>query len=92
MKACLVIFGLFLIKIINADIIVDTSLGKVAGVEVNSILKNEKYYSFMGIPYGKPPVGDLRFLVSTILFTSLIKVYILVKGKGFVLQGYKYYK
>ncbi|KAJ8717744.1 hypothetical protein PYW07_005674 [Mythimna separata] len=62
LKLCIVLFGLFLIKIINADIIVETSLGKIAGVEVKSILKDEKYYSFMGIPYAKPPVGDLRFL------------------------------
>ena len=68
----LVIFGLFLIKIINADVIVDTSLGKVAGVEVKSILKDEKFYSFMGIPYAKPPVGELRFLVSVLLLYSIL--------------------
>ncbi|KAJ8717128.1 hypothetical protein PYW08_005527 [Mythimna loreyi] len=61
-KLCIVLFGLFLIKNINADFIVETTLGKIAGVEVKSILKDEKYYSFMGIPYAKPPVGDLRFL------------------------------
>uniref|UniRef100_A0A2A4IWX2 Carboxylesterase type B domain-containing protein n=1 Tax=Heliothis virescens TaxID=7102 RepID=A0A2A4IWX2_HELVI len=61
-KSCLVIFVLFSIKIITADVIVETSLGKVAGIEVKSILKDEKYYSFMGIPYGMPPAGKTRFL------------------------------
>lgn len=70
-KLCFVVYGVFLIKIINADVIVDTSLGKVEGVEVKSILKDEKYYSFMGIPYAKPPVGDLRFLVSFIIIIFL---------------------
>ncbi|KAM3960292.1 esterase FE4 [Aphomia sociella] len=46
----------------HGDVIIDTESGKVNGIEVQSILKNEKYYSFMGIPYAEPPVGDLRFM------------------------------
>lgn len=46
------------------DLIVTTSLGKVEGKQVDSILPNEKYYAFLGIPYAKPPVGELRFMVS----------------------------
>ncbi|CAG5048702.1 unnamed protein product [Parnassius apollo] len=48
------------LTIINANIIVETKLGKVAGNEVDSIIPNEKYFSFLGIPYAKPPVGALR--------------------------------
>lgn len=43
--------------------VVNTNSGPVEGVEVKSILKDEKYYSFMGIPYARPPVGELRFMV-----------------------------
>lgn len=43
--------------------IVKTNSGQVEGVKVKSILKNEEYYSFMGIPYARPPVGKLRFMV-----------------------------
>lgn len=63
----LVILLLFFINKTQADIVVDTTLGKVAGIEVKSVLKDEKYYSFMGIPYAKPPLGKHRFLVSPFL-------------------------
>lgn len=36
--------------------IVDTTIGPVRGAIVNDV------NTFLGIPYGKPPVGDLRFL------------------------------
>ncbi|XP_013162744.1 PREDICTED: esterase E4-like [Papilio xuthus] len=57
------IFVLFLnyFAITCADVIVETKLGKVAGKRVESVLPNEKYYSFLGIPYAEPPVGELRF-------------------------------
>ncbi|XP_075981625.1 uncharacterized protein LOC142980177 [Anticarsia gemmatalis] len=60
-KHFIVICVLYLVDINLADIIVETDLGKVAGIEVKSIIPNEKYHSFMGIPYGKAPVGPLRF-------------------------------
>ncbi|KAJ2948617.1 hypothetical protein O0L34_g7871 [Tuta absoluta] len=47
---------------INANVVVKTSSGRVQGVEVPSIIQNEKYFSFMGIPYAQPPVGPLRFM------------------------------
>ncbi|XP_041985046.1 uncharacterized protein LOC121737433 [Aricia agestis] len=45
----------------NGEVIVETDSGKVAGKEIASVIENEKYYSFLGIPYALPPVGDLRF-------------------------------
>lgn len=42
------------------------------GVLEGEILDNVvggKYYSFKGVPYAAPPVGDLRFKVSTHILT-----------------------
>lgn len=49
---------------IDGSLVVNTNSGKLEGREVPSILQNEKYYAFAGIPYAKPPVGALRFMVS----------------------------
>lgn len=43
--------------------IVKTKNGKVRGVWKTSLLKNIPFYAFKGIPYAKPPIGDLRFKV-----------------------------
>ncbi|KAJ8963467.1 hypothetical protein NQ318_018950 [Aromia moschata] len=39
---------------------VTVSQGQLKG-EVRSDYKGGKYYCFLGIPYAKPPIGDLRF-------------------------------
>ncbi len=44
-------------------VIVELNQGPLIGFECNSVLNNTKYYSFLGIPYAKPPLGDLRFQV-----------------------------
>ncbi|KAH8330280.1 hypothetical protein KR067_000760, partial [Drosophila pandora] len=44
----------------NDKVIADTVYGKVKGVKWQSIYGNN-YYSFEGIPFAKPPVGELRF-------------------------------
>lgn len=43
-----------------------TKYGKVSGVVTTSALDTE-YISFYGIPYGAPPIGELRFKVSLTL-------------------------
>lgn len=43
--------------------IVEVKQGKLEGAEGKSVLSDEVYYSFLGIPYAKPPIGDLRFRV-----------------------------
>ncbi|CAH2042177.1 unnamed protein product, partial [Iphiclides podalirius] len=55
------ILFLHCLTIISTDVIVETKLGKIAGIEIQSIIPNEKYYSFLGIPYAKPPIDELRF-------------------------------
>lgn len=42
--------------------IVDLCDGKVKGITSEN-LDGEKFYSFFGIPFGKAPVGNLRFKV-----------------------------
>lgn len=44
--------------------IVHTIYGPVRGYTESGI-KGRQYYAFKGIPYAKPPVGDLRFEVSS---------------------------
>uniref|UniRef100_A0A1A9WY11 Carboxylic ester hydrolase n=1 Tax=Glossina brevipalpis TaxID=37001 RepID=A0A1A9WY11_9MUSC len=44
----------------QATIEVNTDLGKIKGLEMTSRL-GEKFWSFRGIRYGQPPIGDLRF-------------------------------
>ncbi|CAG7713561.1 unnamed protein product [Allacma fusca] len=44
----------------NADLVVETSNGLIAGsLELTRL--NRTYHSFKGIPFAKPPVGELRF-------------------------------
>lgn len=42
---------------------VETLNGLVRGVQNKTLLKGVSFYAFKGIPYAKPPIGDLRFKV-----------------------------
>lgn len=41
----------------------ETTLGPIRGIEQQSQF-GYKYSGFQGIPYAKPPIGDLRYKVS----------------------------
>lgn len=69
----LLVLALIYLNITNANVIVETKSGLVSGKEVSSILPDEKYYSFLGIPYAEPPVGELRFMVSYMTYYSILK-------------------
>lgn len=43
------------------DLIVELKQGKLRGREFQSVLTKTEYYAFLGIPFAKPPVGELRF-------------------------------
>ena len=47
----------------TTDILVTIPQGTLKGKEEKSP-HGDVYYSFQGIPFAKPPVGDLRFKVS----------------------------
>lgn len=50
----------------NDNVTVTTKSGPVKGYKTKSTFDYE-YYNFIGIPYAKPPIGELRFKVR--LFT-----------------------
>lgn len=58
---CLVVFSY--ININACEPLVNVEQGALRGKEV--VLANGKvYHRFSGVPYAKPPVGDLRFKVN----------------------------
>lgn len=46
-----------------SSVVVDTEFGQVRGYQQFTIFENKTFYSFRGIPYAKPPSGELRFKV-----------------------------
>ncbi|KAH8243622.1 hypothetical protein KR032_009033 [Drosophila birchii] len=42
-------------------VVLDTKYGKVCGLQRKTVYDEELYFAFEGIPYAKPPVGELRF-------------------------------
>lgn len=44
------------------EVIVRIKSGQVKGYKIASSY-NYQYYNFLGIPYAKPPIGELRFKV-----------------------------
>lgn len=45
--------------------VVETSYGPVRGLKRTSAV-GDQFFSFRGIPYAKPPVGELRFRVNSV--------------------------
>ena len=50
----------------SSDVIVRVEQGLIKGIAVQAVRSNQTYFGFMGIPYAKPPVGNLRFKVGSI--------------------------
>lgn len=42
-------------------VVVATNYGRVRGLQRKTVYDQELYYAFEGIPYAKPPLGELRF-------------------------------
>lgn len=47
----------------RAEAIIDISTGRIEGRELVSKVLNKTYHAYQGIPYGQPPIKDLRFRV-----------------------------
>lgn len=43
------------------DLVINTTGGQVRGVEERTSLFGDRYFSWKGIPFAEPPVGNLRF-------------------------------
>ena len=41
--------------------VVETSLGKVKGRVISKVENGEDVFLYTGLPFAKPPVGELRF-------------------------------
>lgn len=48
--------------------IIQTACGAVRGQRLITLFDEKPYISFKGIPYGQPPVGDLRFKVHNYIY------------------------
>lgn len=57
----------------NETLVVSTKSGPVKGYEMGSNF-GYQYFNFFGIPYAKPPIGDLRFKVFFYYFTLRINI------------------
>lgn len=56
---------LYLLVLENCSAItVKTKSGEIEGKDSKSLFDKRPFHSFRGIPYAKPPIGDLRFKVS----------------------------
>ena len=51
-------------RVDEITVTVNTTNGQVRGHRAYTIFDQKLFYSFKGIPYGQPPLGNLRFKVS----------------------------
>lgn len=54
------------------EALVKTFYGRIQGRHLQTICNQKPYYAFQGISYAKPPLGELRFKVSYILYVISI--------------------
>lgn len=59
--------SVFATKDFDAYKVIETKDGPVRGQLKTTNFNGKPYYAFQGIPYAKPPVGELRFKVSNSL-------------------------
>lgn len=65
--------------------VVKTKSGEVRGIHRTTILRNIGFYAFKGIPYAKPPIGELRFKVIPAFVSPFLNF--LLKSKLFIKQA-----
>jgi hypothetical protein len=75
-------FSVFLISLALAlqrskgSLIIQTQHGPVEGTTRTSDL-GRKFFSFMGIPYGRPTEGALKFRVSRDIFEMIMQIQVI---------------
>lgn len=52
-------------------IVVSVNEGQIRGIKQVSKFSGTEFYSFFGIPYGKPPIGNLRFKVRSCINVAM---------------------
>lgn len=57
--------------ICDDEAIVTLDQGQVSGKVEQTFAKKQNYLAFRGVPFAEPPIGDLRFVVSTIALIIL---------------------
>lgn len=57
------LLALSAILVSSTTVRVRTDNGEIEGTVARSMFGKRNFYSFKGIPYAKPPIGDLRFKV-----------------------------
>ena len=68
-RQCFFIFLLVLdaLCVINNRVTVNTKLGRVIGTIEMIGHDTKSFYSFKGVPFARPPIGDLRWNVGSFL-------------------------
>lgn len=59
----------------KSEPVVGIATGKIQGRLLETVDNKKVYYGFQGIPYGQPPIGNLRFNVSSTLRFCELAIY-----------------
>jgi uncharacterized membrane-anchored protein YitT (DUF2179 family) len=62
-SAAVTLCCVFVLSIADDKLLVETVYGKLQGKIAKNKWNDKLNYHFLGIPYAKPPVGELRFKV-----------------------------
>ena len=50
----------------NSSVMINTRLGRVKGLQFQTVWKNVTFYSFLGLRYAEPLIGEKKFDVKKI--------------------------
>lgn len=69
----IVVFKLYIFGSVASefDPIVHIHEGFIRGTTLSSIRSNLTFFAFMGIPYARPPIGELRFKVRIVILQAI---------------------
>lgn len=70
LKCLYFLINLFLLLLCQEDTFVDTKFGRLKGFKLD-LIDNKKVNIFLGVPFAKPPISELRFEVFTHVFIKI---------------------